>query len=492
MLGKYWKAKAGNCGRLDGCSRGSVPLIALVVLFVVLLAFPAVWAAEAARSDASGLAEASFCVSYDSAVTGPDSSLEFVYSDDFFAGSSFRTDRRIARASIGLSTGAYFKDQCRCVLESMGFVNVFQGNYGKRATMAVNDFAAFNVAEKDVVIGGESRHLVVAVVRGTPGDYEWISNFNVGTTGDHAGFFAAAREIEPVIAGYLEDYDASENILWITGHSRGAAVANVLAGMFTTEKNGWFATEHPGLLEAETSGLLAAESSGLPAGESPEVHEAESPRLPAAEKRYYGDYVRAENIYGYCFACPAVSVNADTELRNIHNYCIPGDIVTQVPLEKWGYKRFGVDEEMPGRQRLKRVFERLTGKPYRGFLKKQSVVRSMGWWAPTVKEFYKRKKVRTIGLSRVMTKHDLLNAIAVFLVADRDAADEKFALEYLGDALRGFGIRLPWEVVVSYLKCIIVQNNISFLVDLTDGRPAMADGMSYSHSPEIYYAWLCA
>ena len=55
---------------------------------------------------------------------------------------------------------------------------------------------------------------------------EWLSNFNVGTSGDHAGFSESAGYIkdrldEYIYANYLSDYK-----IWMVGYSRGGAVVD--------------------------------------------------------------------------------------------------------------------------------------------------------------------------------------------------------------------------------------------------------------------------
>ena len=95
--------------------------------------------------------------------------------------------------------------------ESYGF------DYGDRNIYDC-DRVAYVIAKKQV-----NNNLVYCIViRGTSG-YEWFSNFNLGRNndGDHEGFHKAAREVEATLATDL----GPNTIVWVTGHSRGAAVA---------------------------------------------------------------------------------------------------------------------------------------------------------------------------------------------------------------------------------------------------------------------------
>ena len=58
---------------------------------------------------------------------------------------------------------------------------------------------------------------------------EWLSNFNVGTSGDHAGFSESASFIKSHFDEYLSTRDLSNYKLWAVGYSRGGAVIDLFA-----------------------------------------------------------------------------------------------------------------------------------------------------------------------------------------------------------------------------------------------------------------------
>lgn len=150
----------------------------------------------------------------------------------------------------------------------------------------------YGMAKKQLPNG---RTLVLVVGRGTQGAEEWISNLTIGNgyamEGMHEGFFLAARLLYSKILRFAGTTDVSNIDFVITGFSRAAAVANILARDLGNEEN--------------------------------------------------------SNIYAYTFACPDVSRNVNSEtvfsdyLFNISNV---NDMVSWVPGMIWssdGWDKFG-------------------------------------------------------------------------------------------------------------------------------------------------------
>lgn len=73
----------------------------------------------------------------------------------------------------------------------------------------------------------EEFDLVSLVVCGHNYGLEWKNNFLVGESGDHLGFSMRANDIYSSLKTYLANYENYK--LWISGYSRGAAIANVLS-----------------------------------------------------------------------------------------------------------------------------------------------------------------------------------------------------------------------------------------------------------------------
>ena len=161
----------------------------------------------------------------------------------------------------------------------------------------LEDGATFEIGMKPVIYNNESRTLIMIVLHGT-NKVEWQGDFNVTGFGDeyesgyteHSSFMNGTTMLEQALSN---DYgDCSNAIVIITGHSRGAAVGNLLARRMI------------------------------------EGH------VPCADP---------SNVYAYLFAVPNCTKDPDESLQNIHNFCFTDDFVPNMPLSipGWGFGRNG-------------------------------------------------------------------------------------------------------------------------------------------------------
>jgi len=122
------------------------------------------------------------------------------------------------------------------LLQKLGFEDI-ETNYNAENPPA--ELALF--AHKKI----GSRDLVFVLPRGNDYGKNWVNNFDVGSgSGDHAGFRKAAYDIEDYLIDYLSRTAVSEDCkYWITGYSRGAAIANLIgsdiAKSRSTSGGGW-------------------------------------------------------------------------------------------------------------------------------------------------------------------------------------------------------------------------------------------------------------
>lgn len=153
---------------------------------------------------------------------------------------------------------------------------------------------------KTVSYNGQEKTIVAVVVRGTNGTIEeWSSNFEIGdsskfsstadwkTKDNHAGFDIAANRIMREISSYIAEngLGSSDTVYWITGHSRGAAIANIIGAYY------------------EDSGKTA---------------------------------------FTYTFATPNTTLALDaTSYCTIFNLVNTDDLVPYMPMGAWGYSRYG-------------------------------------------------------------------------------------------------------------------------------------------------------
>ena len=216
----------------------------------------------------------------------------------------------------GSSSRAYMEE----ALAALGFQDISTASYQYRSEVfdeivdffaGADDVVAYSVATKRVRnTDGAEKTLYLVSVRGSYGS-EWLSDFNMGDSSDyemdaidHEGFMRAASEIVDDLADRLSETGGQDDIaLLFTGHSRGAATANLAASY----------------ADDMTTGL----------------------RVLAP----------LENIYCYTFATPEVTEFAnigDSLYDNIFNIMNPSDIVPRLPLASWGYARYGNDLWLPG------------------------------------------------------------------------------------------------------------------------------------------------
>ena len=96
------------------------------------------------------------------------------------------------------------------------------------------DGAAYTIARKRLGSGhdGPARDLILVSARGSYGS-EWLSNLDMSRdeAGDHGGYVRAAREIGAEVVSWAEESRAlgAEVSVLLVGHSRGGAIANLVA-----------------------------------------------------------------------------------------------------------------------------------------------------------------------------------------------------------------------------------------------------------------------
>ena len=148
--------------------------------------------------------------------------------------------------------------------------------------------------------------LVSVIIRGTSGK-EWFDNFESGTGRTHKGFQNAADYVYVKLKNYIKANNLqTDNLkILVTGHSRGAAAANLLGKKLDDNKDNL-------------------------------------------------SYLKRDNIYVYTFATPNVSKDGDQRMAvgnrtytNIYNIVNPEDFVTKVLPWRWGYTRYGTTYVLP-------------------------------------------------------------------------------------------------------------------------------------------------
>ncbi len=191
------------------------------------------------------------------------------------------------------------------------------------------------IADRIVYAKDQQFNLVFAGFIGSYNE-QWLTDFDPGFNEDgsevdyHAGFVDSKNYTYGVLKDYIErhHFDSEKTMILLTGHSRGAATANLLAAQ---------------LIDSQ-------------------------------------EFASKENIYTYTFATPKVTTvsnkYADNYLR-IFNIVNPEDFVTKFMPISWGFGRFGKTFTLPSKTNCKsynfwlsemqHYYKKYTGENYQPF-----------------------------------------------------------------------------------------------------------------------------
>lgn len=272
-----------------------------------------------------------------------DYEAEYYYTDQYFYDSSFlQYNPSLSTMSLCLAMSAfgsgdvneyYQKSQnVYDLMANLGFENIevtssFQEKPGP-------DTIAAAIAEKTIADNsGKTYTLLAVAVRGGGYEQEWASNFTIGKTGNHTGFTEAANQVIEFIQNYIvanQDDTLPDIKLWITGYSRAAATANMVAG---------------------------ALDQGTSLGDSVTLDK--------------------EDLYAYCFETPAGTTDMDANnlsvYGNIYNIINPNDLVTKVAPTAMGFRRYGYDKVLPTYENKYNGYSAATEKMLKQFDQLESV-----------------------------------------------------------------------------------------------------------------------
>ena len=225
----------------------------------------------------------------------------FYYTDGWFSEEPEKENDELALISMQL-VGSLMDDKedgsGATFLKKLGFSDI--GSYGMYTDDP--DDCAYMYGKKK--IGDETLIAVVIQSYSFSGGYKlkgWSQNFTVNgeaAKGEHEGLSKAAESVLGKVAELSDGADGNVKY-WITGHSRGGAIA--------------------GLLSAKLPGALAV----LGRNSKIFTYTFESPAVVDE------DYIDNKEKYGY-----------------IHNFSCSDDIVTMVPPSDWKMTVYGVKHEL--------------------------------------------------------------------------------------------------------------------------------------------------
>ncbi|MDO4889646.1 MAG: hypothetical protein Q4A25_03100 [Candidatus Saccharibacteria bacterium] len=121
------------------------------------------------------------------------------------------------------SDGSMPNPKLQLFLEQLGF-----SNFQKWDTESDRDGHSMGTTiAKKTLSNGQA--LIVVAPRNYNYMTEWLSNFNVGASGDHAGFSESAGYIKDRLDEYINANHLSNYKIWMVGYSRGGAVVDLTA-----------------------------------------------------------------------------------------------------------------------------------------------------------------------------------------------------------------------------------------------------------------------
>ena len=240
---------------------------------------------------------------------------QFYFEDGYFKTKATKYNPNLATMSLCFAMSAFASDR-ENVLKYQNAIDLLE-SCGFSYIDANDDFKVEpHVDSMGVIIGhkiiwsteGEFT-LIALATRGAGYGNEWAGNFNVGLSGNHAGFEKAKDIAKDSLNVYIQEHDkqfVGPVKIWMAGYSRGAATVNLLAGEITHD-----------------------------------------------QKIGEGDHeiaINKDNIFAYCFEAPRglnISECSEEEAKtytNIHNIINPNDLVPKVAMKEWDFIRYGVDE----------------------------------------------------------------------------------------------------------------------------------------------------
>ena len=370
-----------------------------------------------------------------------DPSQNYSYDDAWFSASSSQYNSDLALFAAELSNVAYAGENAmRAQLNPLGFEEITYCHYGETNTKDnPKDIVAFTLARKQV----GTQWIVAIVVRGTIGA-EWYSNFKVAhdngsngfVLGDyHYGFNSAKQDLMQRLHTFLgTNFNYGNASFFITGHSRGAAVANLVA--------------------ADLTGNWSSRG---------------------AQK---------SKIFAYTFATPNVSkasgVMDSSRYSNIFNIVNSEDMVPVLPLKQWGFYKYGktllLNRGDKPTSTAGAYFRADTGDTYLPFNDGGAAVIQFAFdlkkIAPSVSDYYTKLESVNIAPGSKLTPYGFMMKIAALQAGDDPDTEfikKRLALTTFAPTSRFFA----W-----YTGKVSVGGN--------QGK----DNIAYAHKMETYIAWL--
>jgi len=364
-------------------------------------------------------------------------SVPIDFSDRLFNNGASTYSHDLALAGSVLSASAYIKEHINEGLGQLEFEHIEQSNYAPDGS---RDQVAYSFGVKQITCNGKRYNLFAIIVRGTVGK-DWYSNFNLGRGNTHAGFLASFEDLYRKntacnFVDYAEDimsrseYSSNENKIFVTGHSRGAAVANLVAAELTSSQ----------------------------------------------------EFALKDHIYAYTFATPNVTKDSEAKntakYSNIWNFVNPEDFVPYMPcsVDGWNYWKYGTTiafESWSGKAiaNLNTKFRGITGNSFSDYSfawhgAVQNLVKNLHKVAKTSNDFYDNEPL-VVSLGRYYSLDSFFYDMASYLSGDLKKSD-------ISDILKKLATSWHYGAIARFF----IANS------------GIGDNVIYAHARETYIAWV--
>ena len=230
------------------------------------------------------------------------------------------------------STNAY---DLISLLEDKGFQDVEANKY--YSVEELENSIAVAAGHMTVEQEGKQYTLLAVIPRSTMYKQEWAGNFYIGENGMHNGFKAARDEVLRFIKKYVNEHNIKGDVkLWTAGHSRGAAVANMVGGFFAgggVEYLGNKITIAPTDIYSYCFATPCMIKNGISKADELSVDGPRGGRysLDTAVEAFRSRKTGKVDTAGAVYRC-------------IKNYEHDEDIINRVPDKTWGYTYYGVTD----------------------------------------------------------------------------------------------------------------------------------------------------
>lgn len=318
-------------------------------------------------------------------------------------------------------------------------------------------------ANKKLSIDDKECTLMAVAVRGGGYESEWAGNFTLGKSGQHYGFTQAKKQVLEFLKSYIRENKISGDIkIWLTGYSRAAATANLVAGA-----------------------------------------------LDDGEKLGDGVVLKKEDLYAYCFETPMGATKSEIRNRlkynNIYNIINKNDPVTKVAMSALDFTRFGGDYFLPDKisdgnnnaakkNAMEQFYDKMSSKNEVGkyavddfVMKKIDVKYLLPGGKSPVQNDENNKSIQAEYLDTT------INKLTKERVKTRDNYVKKVIEDVMEEALNEAGINNYSPSALKEFAGAVAEMLVIFVVshpNLTVTGVSNAKTLGAAHYPELCMAWL--